>query len=141
MVHGVTDFLAARGYRLPLYASRTPAGSPMPPANDIASMPELSKLLLANPKETFLLRVSSDSMIGAGIDDGDLLFVNRSIEPRSKKIIVASINGQTTVKRLHKTKDRISLMPENTRYKPIEITKNDEFVIYGIVTKSLKNLA
>jgi DNA polymerase V len=140
MVKGVADFLAARGYRLPLYASRVPAGSPSPAGNDIANMPELSKLLLSNPRETFLLRVTGDSMIDAGIDDGDLLFVDRSIEPRSKKIVVASINGQTTVKRFYKTKDKVSLLPENSRYKPIEINRNDELIIHGVATKSLKNL-
>ncbi len=140
MVKSVAKFMSTRGYRLPLYAARIPAGAPSFPVEDIEDRPELSKLLLENPMETFLLRVRGDSMIGAGIDDGDLLFVDRSIEPRHKKIVAASINGQVTVKRLHKLKDKISLLPENKRYAPIEIKRTDDFTIYGVVTKALKIL-
>lgn len=139
MVDAVTDFLAARGYRLPLYASKVPAGMPAFAANDIAAMPELTKMLVKNPKESFLLKVSGDSMIGAGIDDGDLLVVDRSIEPRHGKIVVASINGQVTVKRLSKTGKGISLLPENPRFSKIEVTNKDELILCGVVTKALKN--
>lgn len=139
MVDAVSDFLAARGYRLPLYASKVPAGTPTFAANDIAAMPELTKMLVKNPKESFLLKVSGDSMIGAGIDDGDLLVVDRSIEPRHGKIVVASINGQVTVKRLRRDKKGIKLEPENCKYKPILIEKTDNLHIHGIVVNTLKN--
>lgn len=138
MVKSVAEFMATRGYRLPLYAARIPAGPPSFPVEDIDARPELSELLLINPKETFLLRVSGDSMTGVGIDDGDLLFVDRSIEPRHKNIVAASINGQVTVKRLHRSKDEIVLLPENKRYAPIEIKRTDDFTIYGVVTSALK---
>ena len=87
-----------------------------------------------------MLRVKGDSMINAGIDDGDLLFVDRSIEARHKRIVVASINGQTTVKRLYKTKDKLALMPENPKYEPIPVQDGDDFLVFGVVTKSVKDL-
>lgn len=134
----VKEFLETSAYSLPLYASRIPAGHPTLTVNDLEDRLRLSKLLLRNPQTTFLLQVTGDSMINAGIDDGDMIFVDHGLEPASRNIVVASINGEVTVKRLHKTKNKTSLLPENTRYEPIDITKNDELVIHGVVTKILK---
>lgn len=79
-------------------------------------------------------------MIGAGLDDGDLLVIDRSLEPQDGKIAVCLIDGDFTVKRLKVEKDCIWLIAENKRYKPIHVTEENELMIWGIVTHVLKAL-
>jgi len=79
-------------------------------------------------------------MIGAGLNDGDLLIVDRSLEPQNKKIAVCFIDGEFTVKRLKTEKDTITLLPENPKYKPIKVTDKNDFMIWGIVTYVIKQL-
>ena len=140
LMEAVTKFLDKRGYRLPLYASRVPAGSPSMPADEIERITDLNSMLLKNPEACFLLRVEGDSMINAGIQEGDILVVDRSQTPASGKIVVAMIDGQATVKRFLKDKIGIMLMPENDNYQPIRLKIGQALDISGVVSSVIRKL-
>ncbi|NOZ35806.1 MAG: translesion error-prone DNA polymerase V autoproteolytic subunit [Chlorobi bacterium] len=89
--------------------------------------------VIKHPSATFYARVKGDSMIGAGINDGDLLVVDRATEIYDNCIAVCIIDGEFTVKRLKKTAGKILLIPENKEYKPIEISEFNDFEVWGIV--------
>lgn len=119
---------------LPLFLSSMKAGFPSPADDYIESKLDFNEYLVKHPAATFCVRVVGDSMINAGINSGDMLVVDRAITPSNNKIVVAILNGEFTVKRIRKTKNRISLMPENPIYKPIEITEETDFQVWGVVT-------
>jgi len=96
--------------------------------------------LIKNKEATFYARVSGQSMIGAVLDDGDLLVVDRSLDPTHNKIAVCFIDGEFTVKRLHISDNKVFLKPENPNYTPIEVTKDNNFLIWGIVTHVIKKV-
>ncbi|MBN2511725.1 MAG: translesion error-prone DNA polymerase V autoproteolytic subunit, partial [Sedimentisphaerales bacterium] len=100
----------------------------------------LNKYLIKNPPATFFVRVSGDSMVGAGIHSGDLLIVDRSLEPRDKNIVIAAINGSLTVKRIRIYRKKICLEPENTDYAVQEIGTDAEFQVWGVVTNVIHPL-
>jgi len=81
-----------------------------------------------------MVRVQGDSMVGASINDGDLLIVDRSITPGNGSIVVAAVDGEFTVKRLEKLRSKIRLLPENPRFEPIEFKDEQELQIWGVVT-------
>ena len=114
------------------------AGFPSPADDFTETRISLDKTLIKNPDATFFARVSGDSMIGAGLDDGDLLVIDRSLEANHGKIAVCFIDGEFTVKRLKIKGDSIVLMPENVNYKPIEVKGESELVIWGLVTYVIK---
>ncbi|UTH73510.1 LexA family transcriptional regulator [Chromobacterium sp. IIBBL 290-4] len=119
---------------LPLFASSVPAGSPVP-ADDLKEADiDLNAHLVSRPGDTFMVRVKGDSMLGAGIHDGDLLLVERGKEPKSGRVVVAALNGELTVKRLEKNADSVRLLPENPDYSPIEVPEDASFHIWGVVT-------
>lgn len=119
---------------LPLFASRVPAGTPVP-ADDLRERDiDLNQHLVRHPESTFLVTVKGDSMIDAGINDGDLLVVDHAVEPRPGKVVVAVLNGELTVKRLFKSAQQVLLVPENPAYQPIEIHEGASFFIWGVVT-------
>ena len=101
---------------------------------------DLNGFLVKNPSETFLIRVTGDSMLDAGISSGDILVVDRSLEPKSGNIIVASINNELLVKRIRFGQEEIILIPENNKYKPLKISIEDRFEIWGVVTSVIKNI-
>ncbi|MED5363435.1 MAG: translesion error-prone DNA polymerase V autoproteolytic subunit [Bacteroidota bacterium] len=116
------------------------AGFPSPADYFKETRISLDKVAVKNEAATFYARVDGQSMIGAGLDDGDLLVIDRSLEPQDGKIAVCLIDGDFTVKRLKVEKDCIWLMAENKRYKPILVTEENELMIWGIVTHVLKAL-
>ena len=116
------------------------AGFPSPADDFKETRISLDKVAVKNEAATFYARVAGQSMIGAGLDDGDLLVIDRSLEPQNGKIAVCLIDGDFTVKRLKVEKDCIWLMAENKRYKPILVTEENELMIWGIVTHVLKAL-
>ena len=116
------------------------AGFPSPADDFKETRISLDKVAVKNEAATFYARVDGQSMIGAGLDDGDLLVIDRSLEPQDGKIAVCLIDGDFTVKRLKVEKDCIWLMAENKRYKPILVTEENELMIWGIVTHVLKAL-
>jgi DNA polymerase V len=119
---------------LNLYGTNVSAGFPSPSNDYLEGKLDLNEHIIKNPPATFFVRVSGDSMIGAGIHPDDLLVVDRSEESKHGKIVIAVINGELTVKRLHQDKDGIQLMPENPNYLPIQITSEMEFQVWGVVT-------
>ena len=116
------------------------AGFPSPADDFKENRISLDSELVKNKEATFFARVSGQSMIGAGLDDNDLLVIDRSIEPENNKIAVCFIDGEFTIKRLLIKKGKLWLQPENSDFKPIEITEDNEFVIWGIVTNVIKKV-
>lgn len=126
--------------KLPMAQQGISAGFPSPADDFLDLSIDLNKELIKHPYATFYGRVSGDSMIGAGLDDGDLLVIDKSLEPRDGKIAVCFLDGEFTVKRIKLEANAIWLMPENKKYNPIRVTKDNEFVIWGIVTSVIKNM-
>jgi DNA polymerase V len=114
------------------------AGFPSPADDFKEQRLSLDKELVKNKEATFFARVSGQSMIGAGLDDNDLLVIDRSLEPANNKIAVCFLDGEFTVKRLKVNKEEVWLQPENPDYPIIKITENNNFVIWGIVTNVIK---
>jgi DNA polymerase V len=124
----------APGMELPLYASRVSAGFPSPAEDHMETSLDLNKFLVKHPAATFFVKVQGDSMTGAGIYPGDIIVVDRSLEPGKGKIIVAALNGELTVKRLYYKGKRPFLKAENPNYPSIYIQENMDFMIWGVVT-------
>jgi DNA polymerase V len=120
--------------RLPLLLQRVPAGFPSPADEYAEAALDLNTYLVRNKTATFFFRVIGDSMTGAHIHDGDLLVVDRSIEPRHGHIVMAVINSEYTVKRLYNLNGVIELRAENPAYPPIRFREHDELQVWGVVT-------
>lgn len=129
------EFLSPQ--QLNLFSSQIPAGFPSPAEDFLEKMLDLNEYLVKNKSATFLIKVHGDSMINAGIFDGDMLVIDRSVEPVSGKIVLGVLNGEFTIKRIEKKKDKLFLVPENESYSSIEITSEMEFKIWGVVTFSI----
>ena len=116
------------------------AGFPSP-ADDFKEIRiSLDRELVKNSESTFYARVSGDSMIDAGLDDGDLLIIDRSLSPENGKIAICFIDGDFTVKRIKKDKNKLHLIPENKKYQPIEVSEENELIIWGIVEYVIKKV-
>ena len=116
------------------------AGFPSP-ADDFKEVRiSLDKELINNKESTFYARASGNSMEGAGIFDGDLLIIDRSIEPENNKIAICFLDGEFTVKRIIKKGDNLYLKPENKNFDKILIKEENELIIWGIVTYVIKKL-
>lgn len=124
----------------PYFEAKVPAGFPSPAADYEENQLDLNKHLIKNPPATFFVRVSGDSMIGAGIHDGDLLIVDRSLEPKDKNVVIAVINGELTVKRIRLRRKKIFLEPENDNYPVQEVSRESDFQIWGVVTNVIHAL-
>lgn len=125
---------------LPLYGSRVAAGFPSPADDHLHATLDLNAYLVKHPAATFFVRVEGDSMIQAGIHAGDILVVDRALEARDGKIVVAALNGELTVKRLDLRDGRIRLLPENPDYSPIDVGEEANFLIWGVVTSVIHAL-
>ena len=123
--------------KINFYTTSVCAGFPSPAEDHLDVSLDINEYLIKHPSSTFYIYVKGDSMIEAGICDGDLMVVDRSLEVRSKSIVVAVINGEFTVKKIEKINDKIYLMPDNKNYKPILLDDNIDFQIWGIVTHSI----
>lgn len=124
--------------KLPYVIEGISAGFPSPADDFLDINIDLNKYLIKNPSTTFYGRVRGNSMMDAGIHDGDLLIIDKSLEPINNKIAVCFIDGEFTVKRIKIEKDIIWLIAENKDYKPIKVTKDNDFIIWGIVTNVIK---
>lgn len=134
LIEPILKFVKNKGYQLPLFSSKVAAGQPAASDDHIEAQINLQDYLVKNAAATFLVRASGQSMIDAGIHENDLLIVDRSMLPGHGKIVIAAIDGQLTVKRLFKKNDELFLMPENKKFKPIKINKENDIVIWGVVT-------
>ena len=116
------------------------AGFPSPVDDFSESRISLDDELIKNKDTTFYAKVKGQSMIGAGIDDNDLLVIDRSLAPTNNKIAVCFLDGEFTVKRLRVDKNEVWLQPENPNYPIINITKENDFMVWGIVTNVIKKV-
>jgi DNA polymerase V len=126
--------------KFPFIKDGVSAGFPSPAADFMEDTIDLNKELSKNPLATFYIKVSGNSMIDAGIENNDVLVVDRSLEPQNNKIAICFIDGEFTVKRILVKKDELFLMPENKNYKPIKITSETQIIIWGIVTYVIKSV-
>jgi DNA polymerase V len=126
--------------RTPYIKEGVSAGFPSPAADFMEETIDLNKELSENPLATFYIRVKGNSMIDAGINDKDVLVVDRSLEPQNNKIAICFIDGEFTVKRIQVEKDCLYLMPENSEYKPIKVTEENQLIIWGMVTYVIKKV-
>lgn len=125
---------------IPYFDQGVSAGFPSPALDFMESKIDLNKSLSENPLATFFIKVEGHSMIDAGINDKDVLVVDRSLEPENNKIAICFIEGGFTVKRIKVEKDGLWLMPENSNYTPIKVTEENQFMIWGIVTYVIKKI-
>ena len=117
-----------------LLSSSVSAGFPSPAGDHLEQRLDLNEHLIQHREATFFMRVEGDSMLGAGIHNGDLLVVDRSLTPTNQKVVVAVIDGEFTVKRFVRKDARVLLVAENENYKPIEVTSEMDFQVWGVVT-------
>ena len=118
------------------------AGFPSP-AEDIREKLDLIKLLVKHKASTFFFRVDGVSMVDCDMDEGDIIIVDRAIDPYNNCKAVCFIDGEYTVKRVEILDDKVRLMPaneKNTKYQPIEVTPENQFVIWGVVTYTIKKM-
>lgn len=126
--------------QIPYITEGVSAGFPSPAADFMETCIDLNKELSENPLATFYIKVKGNSMIDAGINDKDVLVVDRSLEPRNNKIAICCIDGEFTVKRIQVEKDCLYLMPENPSYDPIKVTEENQLIIWGMVTYVIKKV-
>ena len=125
---------------LQLFESRIQAGFPSPAQGAFADSVDLNHELINNPAATFCARVIGDSMIDSGINEGDMLIIDRSLEPHDGDIAVCFIDGDFTVKRIIIKNDELSLVPANRKYPVIKVPQESNFIIWGVVSHIIKKL-
>jgi DNA polymerase V len=125
---------------LPMFGHRVRAGFPSPADDYVEAFLDLNEHLIEHKDATFFVRATGDSMTGAGIQEGNLLVVDRALEARHGDIVIAVIDGDLTVKRLEKRRGKIRLMAENPAYAPIEFTEGQELTIWGVVTSVIQRI-
>ena len=126
---------------LNLCIGSVPAGYPSHPAEQAKELVDINSHLIRNEiAATYIFRVQGDAMIDAGIFDGDVLVVDRSIEPKHNDIVLVTLNNEFIVKRLYQRSRLVKLVSENPIYPPIAIKEKDDFGIWGVVTNSIHKL-
>lgn len=140
LIKSVLKFVESKKNPIPLYGSKVAAGFPSPADDYIEGHLDLNEHLVKHPAATFFVRAAGSSMINVGIHENDILIVDRSIAPTHGKIVVAAIDGQLTVKRLHLKNNKLTLLPENQEFEPIEINENNEVYIWGVVTNVIHSM-
>ena len=140
MSHPISFARIVRGKQvvLTMAGSTVQAGFPAP-GEDTKERVDIAAYLVRRPESTYFIRVAGDSMTGAGIFDGDMLVVDRSLEPSSGDIVIAVINGEFTVKRFYRNGSGIELRAENPRFKKIPLSEGMEMEIWGVVTSAVKS--
>jgi DNA polymerase V len=124
--------------KIPMAGSSVSAGFPSPADDFLEKRLNISDLLIKNPDATFYARVQGTSMQDAGIEDGDILIVDKSISPKNGDIAVCFLDGEFTVKRIQIKKNEIWLVPANKNYPTVKISEDNDFIIWGIVTYTVK---
>ena len=123
---------------VPFFDVGISAGFPSPADDFIELTIDLNKEFIKNRDSTYFAKVKGHSMKNAGINDGDLLIIDKSLEPQNNQIAVCQIDGEFTVKRIKIEEKIVWLIAENEDYKPIKVTPENDFMIWGIVTNSIK---
>ncbi|GAO36709.1 DNA polymerase V [Sulfuricella sp. T08] len=125
---------------IPLMSHSVRAGFPSPADDYVEKRIDLNEELIQHREATFFLRVRGHSMVGAGIDDGDELIVDRAIKPEHGRIVVAAVDGELTVKRFYQRGGAVKLVAESPEFPDIELKDGQEMVIWGVVTKIIKSV-
>ncbi len=125
---------------LPLFTSKVPAGFPSPADDHLESSIDLNQHCISNPPATFFVKVKGHSMTGAGINDGDMLVVDRSLRPNNNSIVVAVIDGEVTVKALDTATDEVWLRSKNPDYPDFQIKEGMALHIWGVVKNVIRSL-
>lgn len=126
--------------RIPYAGTRISAGFPSPADDYMEGVIDLNRELVKNPASTFYARVTGLSMIEAGISNGDILIVDKSLTPANGKIAVCFVDGEFTLKRISITTEGMYLLPANASFKPIRITEENNFTVWGVVTYVIKKV-
>jgi len=116
------------------------AGFPSPAENHLENTMDLNKALVKNPSSTFYARVKGESMINDGVEDGDLLVIDRSVEPYENCLAVCFLDGEFTLKRVRLEGDELLLVPANEKFKPIRVKKDNDFYVWGVVRYLIKRV-
>lgn len=124
----------------PLYLAPVEAGFPSPADDYQDRKLDLHEYCVRNEAATFFARAHGESMINAGIHDGDLLVVDRSLQAGHNRVVIAALDGELTVKRLVRRQGRVYLMPENPDYPPFDITEREHVHIWGVVSYVIHKL-
>jgi len=139
----ITDIKLVKGEQtsgLQFFESRVQAGFPSPAQGEYADSIDLNRALITNPAATFCARVIGDSMVDAGINEGDLLIIDRSLNPCDGNIAVCFVDGEFTVKRLSVRDDGIYLTPANAAFPELKVGEDNNFVVWGVVSHIIKRL-
>jgi SOS regulatory protein LexA len=112
------------------------AGLPAPAEEQLLDTMSMGRYLVNDPERSYILRVSGDSMIGAGINQGDFVIIEKNKEPKNGDIVVAQVDGDFTLKYFHKNKEEIKLVPANEKYSPIIPREN--LTIFGVVVSVIR---
>ncbi len=121
-----------------LFSSRPQAGFPAPGDADVERVLDINDLVVKHPASTFFVRVSGDSMEGAGIFEGDVLVVDRAVEAVDGRIVVAAVNGELLVKRIKRSRNGLDLISENPLYQPIPVGEDEDCYVWGVVVGSVR---
>lgn len=136
----LSPHLQAPVLRLPMFGHKVRAGFPSPADDYVEALLDLNEHLIEHKEATFFVQATGDSMIGAGIQEGCLLVVDRALEAKHGDIVIAVIDGELTVKRLEKRRGKIRLLAENPVYPPIEFKEGQELSMWGVVTSVIQRL-
>lgn len=126
--------------RLPLFAEGVPAGFPSPATDYVEDRLDLNELVIQHAEATFFVRAKGYSMLGAGIHDGDILVVDKSINAQHGHVVIAAVDGEFTVKRLYSQQGKVKLRAENPDYPDIDFAHDRELHIWGVVTNVVHKL-
>jgi len=132
-VESPVPFAKRKALKLPLFSAKVQAGFPSPADDHLERSIDLNEELIRNPASTFFVRVQGESMRDAGIHTGDILVVDRSLTPSDRRIVVAMIDGEFTVKRFRNLEGNVFLEAANDKFPRIELSGDQELVIWGVV--------
>lgn len=127
-------------YGLQFFETRVQAGFPSPAQGEYADTIDLNRALITNPAATFCARVIGDSMVDAGINEGDLLIIDRTLTPHDGSIAVCFIDGDFTVKRLSIREEGLFLTPANASFPELRVSEDSNFEVWGVVSHIIKRL-
>lgn len=133
------DYISKQTLAIPLFVECVSAGFPSPAQDYIEQTLDLNKLCIKHPAATFFVRVEGDSMIEVGIYSNDILVVDRSLQAKQGDTVIASLNGELTVKELELS-PKVRLVPRNKAYQPIEMSEGSDLQVFGVVTSVIRNV-
>lgn len=136
-VLGAVDTAQAASADIPLFLSPVEAGFPSPADDYLENTLNLHTHIVKHASSTFFVRAHGQSMINAGIYDGDLLVVDRALRAEHKRIVIAALDGELTVKRLVRRGNKVLLVPENPEFPEFDITQREHVHIWGVVTYAI----